>query len=126
GGGPPRGYAMVTGPRLAHPIVFSAPWNPRRGGYYGGEAEVLINVASFAGAIPGEVVYSSRHPAIGTLGPRYEVSYFKDCCPAVAHEFLYPYGASGRLWVHVPRGQRRALRTVFGRYWEGGPRSGWA
>ncbi len=48
---PPRGYAVVEGPGLAHPIVISAPWSQRRQGYYGPEAEALINLATFAGAI---------------------------------------------------------------------------
>ncbi len=126
GGGPPRGYAVVTGPGLAHPIIVSAPWNPRLGGYYSGEAEVLINVATFAGAIPGWVHYSPRHPSARVLGPPYEVRYFMDRRPAVADQFLYPYSTSGGLWVHTPPGQRAVFKAVFGRYWAGGPREEWA
>ncbi len=126
GGGPARGYAVVTGPGLAHPIIVSAPWNPRLGGYYGGEAEALLNVATFSGAIPGLVHYTSRHPSAAVLGPRYEVTYFMDGSSAVVHQFLYPFSSSGELWARVPAGQRSASHTVFGRYWGGGPAGDWA
>jgi hypothetical protein len=120
-----RGYAVVTGPGLAHPIVFSAPWDRSMGGYYSEEAEDFLNFATFAGGIPGYVRPSARAPAAGSFGPEYEVVFFRDCCRLSVHQVVYPF-AQGRPWVYTPPGQRRAMRRVFGRFWGGGASSGWA
>ena len=58
----PRGYAVVEGPGLAHPIVISAPWSAAKLGYFGDEAESFINFATFAGAIPGATTNPSQAP----------------------------------------------------------------
>src|SRR6266511_3564319 len=47
-----RGYAVITGPDLSHPIVYSAPWDSSKGGYYSDEAEIFLNLATYSGAIP--------------------------------------------------------------------------
>src|SRR2546426_6758500 len=60
GAATPRGYAVVEGPGLAHPIVISAPWSAAKLGYFGDEAEIFINFATFAGAIPGATTNSSQ------------------------------------------------------------------
>jgi hypothetical protein len=120
-----RGYAVVTGPGLAHPIVFSAPWDRSMGGYYSLEAEDFVNFATFAGGIPGYVRPSPRAPAPAPLGPGYEVIFFRDCCRLAVHQVVYPF-AQGGPWVYVPPGQRPAMRRVFGRFWGGGAASGWA
>ncbi len=62
-----RGYAVLTGPGLAHPIVVSAPWNPHKGGYFGGEAEIFLAFAEGTGAIPAgrtSSVAGSRYPRV--------------------------------------------------------------
>lgn len=120
-----RGYAVITGPSLAHPIVFSAPWDRTMGGYYSLEAEDFVNFATFAGGVPGYVKPSPRAPASASLGPRYEVTFFRDCCRLVVHEVVYPF-ADGGPWVYIPPGQRPAMRQVFGRFWGGGAAPGWA
>lgn len=120
-----RGYAVVTGPGLAHPIVFSAPWDRNMGGYYSLEAEDFVNFATFAGGIPGYVRPSPRAPEPASLGPRYEVIFFRDCCRLAVRQVVYPF-AQGGPWVYTPQGQRRAMRWVFGRFWGGGASSGWA
>ena len=49
---PRREYAVITGPGLSHPIVFTAPWKRSRGGFVSGEAELFLGLACGAGAIP--------------------------------------------------------------------------
>jgi len=120
-----RGYAVVTGPGLAHPIVFTAPWDRSKGGYYSLEAEDLVNFATFAGGIPGYVRPAAQAPELSFLGPGYEVIFFRDCCRLSVHQVVYPF-AQGRPWVYTPPGQRPAMRRVFGRFWGGGASSGWA
>jgi hypothetical protein len=120
-----RGYAVVTGPGLAHPIVFSSPWDRTMGGYYSPEAEDFVNFATFAGSIPGYVRHSPRAPALAPLGSGYEVIFFRDCCQLVVHQVVYPF-AQGGPWVYLPLGQRLAMQRVFGRFWGGGAVSGWA
>ena len=120
-----RGYAVVTGPGLPHPIVFSAPWDRSMGGYYSLEAEDFVNFATFAGGIPGYVRPSSQAPAPASLGSGYEVIFFRDCCRLAVHQVVYPF-AQGGPWVYMPPGQRPAMRRVFGRFWGGGAASGWA
>jgi hypothetical protein len=120
-----RGYAVVTGPGLAHPIVFSAPWDRSMGGYYSEEAETFVNFATFAGGIPGYVRPSPRAPKPARLDPGYEVIFFRDCCRLAVRQVVYPF-AQGGPWVNTPSGQRRAMRWVFGRFWGGGASSGWA
>lgn len=120
-----RGYAVVTGPDLAHPIVFSAPWDRSAGGYYGDEAETFVNFATFAGGIPGHVRPSAQAPKPPPLGAGYQVVFFRDCCRVAVHQVVYPF-AQGGPWVYTPAGQRLAMRRVFGRFWGGGAVSGWA
>ena len=116
---------MITGPDLAHPIVFSAPWDPSAGGYYGDEAETFVNFATFAGGIPGNVRPSPQAPKPAFLGAGYEVVFFRGCCRVAVHQAVYPF-AQGGPWVYTPAGQRLAMRSVFGRFWGGGAASGWA
>jgi hypothetical protein len=99
-----RGYAVVTGPGLAHPIVFTAPWDRSKGGYYSLEAEDLVNFATFAGGIPGYVRPAAQAPELASLGPGYEVIFFRDCCRLSVHQVVYPF-AQGRPWVYTPPGQ---------------------
>jgi len=120
-----RGYAVVTGPDLAHPIVFSAPWDRSAGGYYGDEAEMFLNFATFSGGIPGYVRSSPQASKPAFLGPEYQVVFFRDCCRLAVHQVMYPF-ARGRPWVYTPAGQRLAMRRVFGRFWGGGASLGWA
>ena len=120
-----RGYAVVTGPGLAHPIVISAPWDRDVGGYYGDEAEMLLNFATFAGSIPGYVRTSPHASKPAFLGPGYEVIFFRDCCRLSVHQVVYPF-AQGGPWIYMPSEQRQAMRRVFGRFWGGGASSGWA
>ena len=106
---------MVEGPGLSHPIVVSAPWSAAKLGYFGDEAEIFINFATFAGAIPGATTTSSQAPSAQSLGPAYRVSYFNECCPNVAtHQVLYPY-ATPEPWVYTPASQQPALARIFGR-----------
>jgi hypothetical protein len=120
-----RGYAVVTGPDLAHPIVFSAPRDRSAGGYYGDEAETFVNFATFAGGIPGYVRPSAQAPKPPFLGAGYQVVFFRDCCRVAVHQVVYPF-AQGGPWVYTPAGQRLAMQRVFGRFWGGGAASGWA
>ncbi|MGH2554368.1 MAG: hypothetical protein ACRDHO_01435 [Actinomycetota bacterium] len=58
---PPRGYVVVDGPGLAHPIVFSAPWDPSpTEGYYGEEAEIFMNFT----LEPAELTPPSHRPPV--------------------------------------------------------------
>lgn len=120
-----RGYAVVLGPGLAHPIVVSAPWKKREGGYSGTEAEIFLNLATFAGAIPGLVRPLSEAPSAASLGPAYQATYFRDCCPVAVHQALHPFAEGGPL-VFTPSGQRSAMHAVFGRFWGGRAQTGWA
>ena len=121
----PRGYAVVEGPGLAHPIVISAPWSATKLGYFGVEAESFINFATFAGAIPGATTNPSQAPPAESRGPAYRVSYFNDCCASeYAHQVLYPFATPGP-WIYTPASQQPALARIFGRLDEPPAPAGW-
>jgi hypothetical protein len=125
----PRGYAVLTGPGLHHPIVISAPWDPAKGGYYGTEAEYFIGFAESVGAIPagkvhlggGQYEYEGVLPITGdirreALGPRYRLTWFRDGLGLVVKQDFYPNIGGGLPFVFTHHNSRRALMTVFGRF----------
>jgi hypothetical protein len=121
----PRGYAVVEGPGLAHPIVISAPWSAAKLGYFGVEAEIFINFVTFTGAIPGVSTTSSQTRPAESLGPAYRVTYFNDCCSSVSvNQVLYPYATPGP-WIYTPPSQQPALARIFGRLDEPPAPPGW-
>jgi hypothetical protein len=127
---PVRGYAVLTGPGLKHPIVFAAPWKKAWGGYYGeGEADVFLGLANATGATPagklqeddgtGYVPYGvlplDNKPAVVDFTPRYRLTWFRDGVDAVAIQDIYPYAAAGPV-VYTHPSSRRALIVLFGRF----------
>src|SRR5215472_3645318 len=103
-----RGYAVITGPRLVHPIVLTAPWNRSRGGYYGNEAEVFLHLAESSGAIPAGrdllpqggsvpdgVVPLRSGPSPASLGPVYRLTWFRNGLTDVVNQEVYPYASGG-------------------------------
>jgi hypothetical protein len=127
----PRGYVVLTGPGLRHPIVISAPWNPRWGGYYGTEAEYFIGLAESTGAISvgngkvslgrGDFDYEGVLPIAqdihpDALGPRYRLTWFRDGLDAVVEQDFYPNVGNGLPYVFTHPDSRRGLLTIFGRF----------
>jgi hypothetical protein len=124
-----RGYAVIRGPGLAHPIVYSAPWDSVRGGYYSDEAEIFLALANLTGAIPagrdllagggsvpdGVLPIASAPIKRSALGPRYRLIWFRDGVPDVAKQDLYPYVAGGPLVYTLPA-SRQSLVDLFGRF----------
>jgi hypothetical protein len=123
-----RGYAVLTGPGLEHPIVVSAPWNPHKGGYYGGEAEIFIAFAEGTGAIPagrdfigggvsvpeGVLPLHEELKASG-LGPSYRLTWFRDDLDVIVKQDIYPYRL-GLPVVYTEPLSRKGLLTLFGRF----------
>jgi hypothetical protein len=123
-----RGYAVITGPRLIHPIVLTAPWDRSRGGYYGNDAENFLHLADSSGAIPagrdllpgggsvpdGVVPLRSR-PSSASLGPVYRLTWFRNGVTDVVTQKVYPYASAGPI-VYTPPASRQALITLFGRF----------
>jgi hypothetical protein len=125
---PTRGYAVLTGPGLAHPIVFVAPWKESQGGYYGGEAERFLGLAEGTGALPAGrlqtesgdyvrygVLPIDDKPSVADFTPRYRLTWFRDGVDAVAVQDIYPYAAAGPV-VYTHPSSRRALIVLFGRF----------
>jgi hypothetical protein len=126
---PTRGYAVFTGPGIAHPIVFVAPWKKSQGGYYGsGEAERFLAFAGATGALPaGRLQTESGDyvpdgvlpvdyvPSDAARGPRYRLTWFREGVNAVATQDIYPYAPAGPL-VYTHPSSRRALIVLFGRF----------
>jgi hypothetical protein len=125
---PTRGYAVLTGPGLAHPIVFVAPWKESQGGYYGGEAERFLGLAEGTGALPAGrlqtesgdyvrygVLPIDDKPSVADFTPRYRLTWFRDGVDAVAIQDIYPYAAAGPV-VYTHPSSRRALIVLFGRF----------
>ncbi len=125
----PRGYAVLTGPGLHHPIVISAPWDPAKGGYYGTEAEYFVGFAESTGAIPagkvhlgeGQYEYEGVLPITGdihreALGPRYQLTWFRDGLRLVVKQDFYPNVGGGLPFVFTHHSSRKALMTIFGRF----------
>jgi hypothetical protein len=123
-----RGYAVITGPRLIHPIVLTAPWDRSRGGYYGNEAEFFLHLAESSGAIPAGrdllpgggsvpdgVVPLRSGPASASLGPAYRLTWFRNGSTDVVTQKVYPYAGGGPI-VYTPPASRQALITLFGRF----------
>ena len=127
---PVRGYAVLTGPGLKHPIVFAAPWKKSWGGYYGeGEADVFLGLANATGAtpagrlqtdvgndyVPYGVLPLDYKPAVVDFTPRYRLTWFRDGVDAVAIQDIYPYASAGPV-VYTHPSSRRALIVLFGRF----------
>jgi len=125
----PRGYAVLTGPGLRHPVVISAPWDPAQGGYYGTEAEYFIGFAESTGAIPagkvglggGEYEYEGVLPVTGeihrdALGPRYQLTWFRDDGGPVVRQDIYPNIGGGLPYVFTHHSSRKGLLFIFGRF----------
>jgi hypothetical protein len=122
-----RGYAVITGPGLSHPIVYSAPWDSALGGYYSGDAEIFLALAENTGALPagrnllpgGGSVPAGVLPVSSMpqdrLGPRYRLTWFRDDVIDVARQDLYPYAENGLLVYTLPS-SRQALIDLFGRF----------
>ena len=123
-----RGYAVITGPDLSHPIVYSAPWDSSKGGYYSDEAEIFLNLATYSGAIPAGrdlitgggsvpdgVLPMRSAPMRDALGPGYRLTWFRDDVSDVASQDIYPY-ARGSPIVYTFPSSRQALITLFGRF----------
>jgi len=125
-----RGYAVITGPRLVHPIVLTAPWNRSRGGYYGNEAEVFLHLAESSGAIPAGrdllpqggsvpdgVVPLRSGPSPASLGPVYRLTWFRNGLTDVVTQKGLHIRQRGPHRVHaarLPSGVDHALRPVPG------------
>ena len=134
-----RGYAVITGPLLIHPIVLTTPWNRSRGGYYGNEAENFLHLANDSGAIPpgrdllpgggsvpDGVVPLRSEPSPASLGPMYRLTWFRDGSTDVVTQKVYPYASNGPI-VYTPPASRQALITLFGRFQDPAHLStGWA
>ena len=125
---PPRGYAVITGPGLSHPIVVVAPWKRSQGGYYSGEAELFLGLAGGTGAIPAGrlqteggdyvpygVLPIDTMPSVTERGPRYRLTWFRDGVRKVARQNIYPYARPAPLLYTFPS-SRRALVVLFGRF----------
>ncbi|HJX07291.1 MAG TPA: hypothetical protein VJ736_04395 [Actinomycetota bacterium] len=135
----PRGYAVLTGPGLRHPIVISAPWDPAWGGYYGTEAEHFIGFAESTGAIPagkvdlggGQYEYEGVLPVTGeirrdALGPRYQLTWFRDGEASVVRQDFYPNIGGGLPFVFTHHSSRKGLLSIFGRFqYRPGVWTGW-
>jgi hypothetical protein len=125
---PARGYAVITGPGLSHPLVVVAPWKKSRGGYYSGEAELFLGLAGGTGALPAGrleteagdyvpygVLPIDKVPSEAARGPRYRLTWFRDGVNEVARQNIYPYASAGPL-VYTFHSSRRALIVLFGRF----------
>jgi hypothetical protein len=126
---PTRAYAVLTGPGLAHPIVFAAPWKKSLGGYYGeGEADRFLGLAEGTGALPAGrlqtesgdyvrygVLPIDDKPSVADFTPRYRLTWFRDGVDTVAVQDIYPYAAAGPV-VYTHPSSRRALIVLFGRF----------
>ncbi len=123
-----RGYAVITGPDLSHPIVYSAPWGSSKGGYYSDDAEIFLNLATYSGAIaagrdlisgsgsvPDGVLPLRSVPMRDALGPGYRLTWFRDDVSDVASQDIYPYARGGPIVYTFPS-SRQALITLFGRF----------
>ena len=135
---PTRSYAVITGPGLRHPIVYVAPWKASVGGYYSGEGEILLALASYSGAtpagrlqteggdyVPAGVLPISGAPSAAALGPRYRLTWFRDDVKDVAKQDIYPYAPAGPVVYTFPS-SRRALIVLFGRFQDPAHlRTGW-
>jgi hypothetical protein len=124
---PTRTYAVVTGPGLPHPIVFTAPWKDSRGGFYTGEGELFLGLAGGTGALPAGrlkigpgnyvpdgVLPIDEVPTQGARGPRYRLTWFRDGVEEVAKQNIYPY--AGFPLVYTFPSSRQALIVLFGRF----------
>ena len=125
---PPRAYAVITGPGLAHPIVFVASWRDSVGGFSTGEGDLFLGLAGSSGALPagmlqteaGDYIPSgvlpiNEVPSKAARGPRYRLTWFRDGVKDVAKQNIYPYAPSGPL-VYTSPSSRRALIVLFGRF----------
>lgn len=125
-----RGYAVLTGSGLSHPIVFSAPWDSSNGGFYSDEAEIFLNLATYSGAIPAgkDLIVGGGSVAVGVLplqstptrdalGPRYRLTWFRDDQIDVAKQDIYPFAQGGPL-VYTYPSSRLPLIALFGRFQE--------
>jgi hypothetical protein len=125
---PARGYAVIAGPGLSHPIVFVAPWKKSLGGYSDGEGELFLGLAGGTGALPAGklqteagdyipwgVLPIDEVPSKAARGPRYRLTWFRDGVKDVAKQNIYPYAPSGPLVYTFPS-SRRALIVLFGRF----------
>jgi hypothetical protein len=125
---PSRGYAVLTGPGLQHPIVYVAPWAASNGGYYGDSAELFLALATYTGALPAGrndmgggsyvpdgVLPLDSAPRPDTLGPSYRLTWFRDGVPEVAEQTIYPYAIYGPDVYTFPS-SRHALISLFGRF----------
>ena len=125
---PIRRYAVITGPGLAHPIVFVAAWKDSLGGFYTSDGERFLGLASGTGAtpagrieteqgvyVPSGVLPIDEAPALANRGPRYRLTWFSDGLDDVATQHIYPYASGGPL-VYTVRSSRRALIVLFGRF----------
>ncbi len=124
-----RGYAVLTGPGLRHPIVIVAPWKKSNGGYCGSEAERFLAFAEGTGALPagrvqndvgGEyepsgVLPIDKVPWKAARGPRYRLTWFRDDVKEVAKQDIYPYGVGGPYVYNFPS-SHQALIVLFGRF----------
>jgi hypothetical protein len=123
-----RGYAVISGPGLSHPIVFSAPWGSSRGGYYSDDAEIFLSLANQTGAIPAGKTLTTGGgyvpdgvlplrpaPNREMLGPAYRLTWFRDDLIVVARQDIYPYARSLPV-VYTTPSSRRALIALFGRF----------
>jgi hypothetical protein len=125
---PTRGYAVLTGPGLEHPIVFAAPWKKSWGGYYGSEAERFLALAEGTGAtpagklqtdagdyVPDGVLPIDYEPSVAGFTPRYRLTWFRDGVDEVVIQDIYPYAAAGPV-VYTHPSSRHALVVLFGRF----------
>lgn len=125
---PTRAYAVVTGPGLAHPIVFVAPWKESVGGFSAGEGDLFLALAGASGAlpagrvqteggayIPSGVLPIDEVPSKAARGLRYRLTWFRDGVNAVAKQNIYPYAPNLPLVYTFPS-SRRALIVLFGRF----------
>lgn len=128
GNTPTRAYAVVTGPDLAHPIVFVASWKESVGGFSAGEGDLFLALAGASGALPagrvqtegGDYIPSGvlpidEVPSKAARGPRYRLTWFRDGVNAVAKQNIYPH-ASNLPLVYTFQSSRRALIVLFGRF----------
>lgn len=120
-----RGYAVLTGPGLGRPIVFSAPWDPAKGGYYGEDAEIFLALADYSGAIPAGTD-TSDGSAQGVLpvpqqlqrsglGAQYRLTWLRDDHSEVVRQNIYPFGAGLPVVYTIPS-SRAGLLKLFGRF----------
>ena len=126
---PTRAYAVITGPGLAHPIVFVASWRESVGGFSAGEGDLFLGLAEDSGALPAGMVQPGGEggyipsgvlpidevPSTATRGPRYRLTWFRDGVEDVATQNIYPYARDLPLVYTFPS-SRRALIVLFGRF----------